>query len=107
MTEHRAGEQLEGYVLHERQKQLRARHVPPAPAIVAVGLSVPENMGAVLRLADAAASAHVVFVSESTPVLGKLLRTARSTDATVNWQTMDPRHFLCRLRIGNRSLHWN
>lgn len=88
LKELRAGEQLEGYVLYERQKQLRARQIPPAPVIVAVGLSVPENMGAVLRLADAAASARVIFVNDDPPWLAKVRRTARSTDTHVKWQVL-------------------
>lgn len=94
MKEHRAGEQLEGYALYERQKQLRARQIPLAPIIVAVGFSVPENMGAVLRLADAAGSARVVFVNDDPPGLAKLKRTARSTDTLVKWQVVKNKEFL-------------
>ena len=44
-----SGIQLDGQVLYERQKDLRARHdVLPAPQIVAAPLQVPENIGSCL-----------------------------------------------------------
>ncbi len=51
------GEQLDGQILYERQKRVRARQTYlPGPTIVAAGLQTPENVGSVLRLADAAES---------------------------------------------------
>ena len=59
------GEQLDSQVLYERQKALRAgKKYFPAPTIIAAGLQVPENMGSVLRLADAAGSQRVIFIND-------------------------------------------
>ncbi len=91
------GEQLDSKSLHERQKKYRAEHsYLPAPIIVAAQLQVPENIGSVLRLADAAGSRQVIFVSDDdiTRMLKQIQRTARSTDALVNWEVWAQEKFL-------------
>jgi tRNA G18 (ribose-2'-O)-methylase SpoU len=83
-----AGQQLDGQALYERQKSMRSEQpAPPGPAIVAAGLTVPENMGSVLRLADAAGCHKVLFVGgkDSPAVRARLRRTARSCDSFVHW----------------------
>lgn len=84
-----AGEQLEGQALYKRQKALReGRAFPTGPAIAAAGLQAPENMGSVLRLADAAGSRRVFFVggNDSPSTRTRLRRTARNCDAFIEWQ---------------------
>ena len=90
-----AGEQLEGQELYERQKALRARQpFSPGPTIVAAGLQVSENIGAVLRLADAVGTPQVIFVNEDAPDLTRIRRTARNTETLVRWERYTPAEFL-------------
>lgn len=90
-----AGEQLHSQVLYERQKERRESGATlPGPAVVAAGLRSPENIGMVLRLADAAGVSRVVFVNDETPNLARIRKTARSTDALVNWEIFEPARFL-------------
>ena len=92
-----SGIQLDGQVLYERQKDLRARHdVLPAPQIVAAPLQVPENIGSVLRLADAAGSTGVIFLGNTPIDDTRLQKTARKCDSLVAWQVTSLDHFLTR-----------
>ena len=82
-SKYSVGEQLDSRSLYERQKKYRADHSNlPAPIIVAVQLQSPENMGSVLRLADAADSVQVIFVSNSdaSHSLKQIQRAARHAD---------------------------
>ncbi|MBI4675731.1 MAG: TrmH family RNA methyltransferase [Chloroflexi bacterium] len=90
-----AGQQVGSQVLYERQKRLReSGSIQPGPAIVAVGLRVPENLGMVLRLADAAGTSRVVFVNEETPLQSRIRKTARNADLSVSWEICDAKTFL-------------
>ena len=78
------GTQLNSQTLYERQKQFReTANILKGPAIVAVDLRVPENLGMVLRLADAAGAARVVFVNDAAPIQTHIRRTARNRTAPV------------------------
>ncbi len=98
------GEQLDSQILYERQKQLReAQAFLSGPTIVASGLQVPENMGSVLRLADAVGSPRVIFVNQMPELsvlaqtdasLARLRRTARHTDALVKWEICTQEKFV-------------
>jgi tRNA G18 (ribose-2'-O)-methylase SpoU len=89
------GEQLAGQLLYERQRALRERlRFPPAPQIVAAQLHAPDNIGAVLRLADAAASSRVVFVGDSDHDHRRMSKVARSCDALVAWDVYSVERFL-------------
>lgn len=89
------GEQLDSQILYERQKELRASGtIVPGPAIVAMGLQVPENLGMVLRLADAEGATRVVFVNEDAPAQTKIHKTARNADKLVRWEIVDLETFL-------------
>lgn len=91
----RVGSQLDSQVLYERQKQLReSGSITPGPAIVAVGLRVPENLGMVLRLADAVGAARVVFVNEDTPLQTRIRKTARNADILIPWEICDTKTFV-------------
>lgn len=90
-----AGQQLDSKTLYERQKQFRETvNIPTGPAIVAAGLRVPENLGMVLRLADAAGAASVVFVTEAEPLQARIRKTARHADTFVPWEVCDTATFL-------------
>ncbi|NTW96999.1 MAG: TrmH family RNA methyltransferase [Oscillochloris sp.] len=90
-----AGVQLDGQVLYERQKALRAHpRFPPAPQIVAVQLHAPDTIGSVLRLADAAGSSRVVFISTTDRDHTRVGKTARSCDSLVAWDVYRLEQFL-------------
>jgi len=95
----KTGDQLDGQLLYERQKTIRSHQTyPPGPRIAAAGLQVPENMGSVLRLADAAGSQYVTFVGSavSAPALTRLRRTARSTELLVQWEFCSTEDLIAR-----------
>lgn len=88
----KVGEQLEGSQLYERQKAVRTVTHLPAPTIVAIGLHVPENIGSVLRLADAAGSPRALFVGRAGHEdvdRARIHRTARNADSLVQWEFCD------------------
>lgn len=89
------GEQLDGKELYERQKSLRAsQKILPAPTIVAVRLKVSENVGAVLRLADAVGSPRVIFLNDFEYNIRQVRRAARSAESLVKWSVMEIEEFL-------------
>ena len=89
------GEQLDGKELYERQKLLRAsQKILPAPTIVAVRLKVSENIGAVLRLADAVGSPRVIFLNDQDHNIRQVHRAARNAESFVKWDVMDAEEFL-------------
>jgi len=90
-----SGAQLAGQVLYERQKALRAQTpFPPAPQIIATHLQVPDNIGSVLRLADAAGSGHVIFISNTEIDEKRIHKTARSCESLVAWEVYSIEQFL-------------
>ncbi len=91
------GEQLDSQTLYERQKALRASQThKPAPAIIAAGLEIPENIGSTLRLADAAGSQRVIFVNDGDTSHNRkrIHRTARNCEALVAWEVWKPDKFI-------------
>ncbi len=96
-TQVSVGEQLDSQLLYERQKTLRVSQADlPGPTIIAAGLQAPENMGSVLRLADAAGSRKVVFINSDGPAFSqaRIHRTARNCDVLVKWELWSPKKFL-------------
>lgn len=90
-----AGTQLDSQTLYERQKQFReTANIPTGPPIVAVGLRVPENLGMVLRLADATGASRVLFVNEAEPLQARIRKTARNADTFVPWEICDAGTFI-------------
>jgi tRNA G18 (ribose-2'-O)-methylase SpoU len=90
-----AGEQLDGQTLYERQKSLRMTYASrPGPTVVAIDLQVPDNIGSVLRIADAAACERVIFVGTSDIDLNKVHKTARNCESLVNWTTTTHEQFI-------------
>lgn len=98
-----AGNQLDGQQLFERQTQLEGE--PSAPMIIADGLRTPENMGYVLRLAEAAGSKQVYFVSgdeagasehTAKEYQKKIRKAARHTEQRVTWDVCTRQDVLAR-----------
>ncbi len=95
-----SGIQLEGQELYERQKKLRSQMLyPPAPRIIAVNLQVPDNLGSVLRLADAAGSSKVVFIGDIDIDYKRLNKTARSCDSLVPWDIYTSERFFEEIHL--------
>ena len=92
------GEQLNSQLLYERQKAFGASKTHlPAPTVVAAGLQVPENVGSVLRLADAAGVGKVIFLhNDENPAhpMERIHRSARNTEALVEWESCAQEQFL-------------
>ncbi len=95
-TQQLVGQQLDGRILYERQKRMRENQTHlPGPLVIAAGLQTPENIGSILRLADAAGSPRVIFVNDDTPPQrNRIQRTARNCDALVKWEFWTPTQFL-------------
>ena len=92
---HIAGQQLEGQLLYERQKALRATQpYPAAPMIIATNLQVPDNIGSVLRLADAAGSRRVIFIAATELDLQRVHKRARNCEQFIQWDVYTPEQFL-------------
>jgi tRNA G18 (ribose-2'-O)-methylase SpoU len=98
LVNYQVGEQLRGRELFDvQQKSVQEMNFPVGPTIVAANLRVPENVGSVLRLADAVGSSNVFFIYETIeqfPCLRKIERTARSTDQHLAWQCILLEDFL-------------
>lgn len=95
MTIEKVGQQLSGQQLYECQKRLLASgKVKPGPSVVAVNLQLAENIGGVLRIADAAGCGQVVFVNAVTEDANKIRKIARNCDEHVAWQSMSFEEFV-------------
>jgi tRNA G18 (ribose-2'-O)-methylase SpoU len=91
------GNQIDGQMLYERQKLVRASPTYlPGPTIVAADLQTPENAGSVLRLADAVGSPKVIFIDaiNAPQYHSRIHRTARHCDALVEWEFWTHEQFL-------------
>ena len=89
------GQQLEGQILYERQKVLRAlQPYPAAPTIIATNLEMPDNIGSVLRLADAAGSRRVIFIGTTELDLQRVHKRARNCVRFVQYDIYTPEQFL-------------
>ena len=80
--EERPGEQVDDEALFSRQQKFVSNlDAPAAPIIIVTGIRTPENMGSILRHADAAGSDKVIFVeSENMSTNKKMSRIARSAE---------------------------
>ena len=93
----RAGSQINSQLLYERQQ--KACPHASAPKIIADGIHAPENMGAVLRLAEAAGSQSVVFVEQEkfdacSPQ--KIRKAARGAEKNVVWDLRERDNFFAQ-----------
>ena len=95
-----AGRQIKSDDLYERQKQfLSDKAYLPGPVVVSAGLRTPENIGSVLRLADAAGCKRVLFIETDESSLQankKLTRIARSVDKHLEIEQLSLKEFLQR-----------
>jgi len=90
-----SGIQIDGQDLYEQQKARRtARKYPLAPTIVAINLQVPDNIGSVLRLADAAGSSSVIFTGATDIDFKRVHKTARNCEALVEWDVCTIEQFI-------------
>lgn len=82
------GRQLSGQELYLRQKEISSDlENSPAPVILADGLHIPENIGSVLRLADAVGSKRVILINPpANRNIKRVRRTARNCNAFVDWE---------------------
>ena len=96
MNKQNIGYQLESKTLYEQQKNIRSNpNYFLARAIIAENLQTPENLGSILRLADAAGSKEVCFLTENKlQKLSKLKKTARNCEFLVHWHTTTTTNFL-------------
>ena len=94
---HRAGTQIDSQTLYERQKEsLQLKLCDQAPVIIATGLRTPDNIASVLRLADAANSTRVIFVTQEKDRLEfnhKIQRLSRSTEKNIKIEQYDVEEF--------------
>jgi len=94
MEKSKAGTQLDGDTLYQRQVARRKTGEDVAgPTVVAFGLKSSQNVGAVLRLADAAGCTRVIFVHEGEYTPRKIRKTSRHAHAIVEWQECPPDAF--------------
>ncbi|MDX8390205.1 MAG: TrmH family RNA methyltransferase [Mariprofundaceae bacterium] len=99
-----AGQQLDGQKLYEQQQKVEL--TMPALMIVADGLRTPENMGGVLRVAEAVGSSRVVFVEaeeKNAPSEKRIQKAARHANQSVSWQVCSRNEF-CHNSVNQEPL---
>ncbi|TNF35221.1 MAG: hypothetical protein EP315_06250, partial [Gammaproteobacteria bacterium] len=81
----KTGTQLDTDTLFQQQRNSTTRLARPAPVIIADGLRTPENIGSVLRLADAMGSRRLILITEEPIDTGsrKLSRIARGAERCI------------------------
>lgn len=93
-----AGTQLSGAALHERQKGVRGRidGTTARLRLVAYDVRISENIGSLLRLADAAGVAEFILVTDAARNLNlkRLHKAARNSEHLVPWRRITPAQFL-------------
>ena len=95
----KAGHQIDSQTLYERQQKINTLpvHHQAAPVIIASNLRTPENIAAVLRLADAAFSNRVIFVNDKNQTIEfnhKIQRLSRNTDKDIQIEQYEVDDFL-------------
>lgn len=90
------GKQLGTKALFQQQQQSLNRQVKPGPVIIADGLKSPENIGGLIRLADAMGSTKVLLVGDERIDMSgkKISRVARGTDKHIDIQCIPKIEFL-------------
>jgi len=83
--------QIKGQALFQRQQENKNFN---GPVIVCDGLQSPENLGSILRVADAAGSPKIVLLDSGLDLANKKLsRLARSTDKHLDIQHLTFQQF--------------
>jgi 23S rRNA (guanosine2251-2'-O)-methyltransferase len=80
-----AGKQLDSHTLYEQQKTtIEKKRYKKGPAIIATDISSPDNIGGLLRTADAAGCIKVILINEKQISLSKKIhKIARSTEKNI------------------------
>ena len=95
---YKAGKQIDGQTLYERQQEsIKLQRNVVAPVIIATGLRTPDNIASVLRIADAAYSNRIVFVTDENDTVefnNKIKRLSRSTDKGIRIEQYELDTFL-------------
>ena len=91
-----AGKQLGTKALFQQQQQSLNRQAKPGPVIIADGLRTPENIGGLMRLADAMGSRRVVLVDDMRIDISgkKISRIARETEKSIEIDCVSKNEFL-------------
>lgn len=85
--------QLDGDELYKRQANNRKTD---APIIICDGLKTPDNLGSILRAADAAGSNEIILLDSQIDLNNhKITKLSRSTDKTIHLKKMTLAEFLC------------
>ena len=102
--------QIKGQALHQRQKLQTNIN---GPAIICDGLQTPENLGSILRVADATGSKKIILLDSELDLTNKKIsKLARSTDRhlTIEHSSLDEfinksiqYEYLCALEITTAS----
>jgi len=83
--------QLSGKELYQRQKNLKRAD---GPAIICDGLQTPDNLGAILRVADAAGSSRILLLDCELDLNSKKLsRIARSSERHIQIESLELQQF--------------
>lgn len=87
MTQPRAGRQLEGRELLERQRAVQATALP-GPRVLAVGVRLAGNLGQLLRAADAAGVSEVLLAGAADFDPRVVRKVSRNCDESVPWRVL-------------------
>jgi len=91
-----AGKQLGTRALFQQQQLSLNRQIKPGPVIIADGLRTPENIGGLIRLADAMGSRKVLLVGDERIDLSskKISRVSRGTEKHIKIECIPKIEFL-------------
>ncbi|VAW60076.1 hypothetical protein MNBD_GAMMA11-1294 [hydrothermal vent metagenome] len=89
-----AGKQITGQALYTRQKNnVQSSAHRHAPTIICDGLQTPENLGSILRIADAAGSKKIILLDSKLDLENKKLsKIARSTEKYISIEKCSLQH---------------
>ncbi len=91
-----AGKQLDSKYLYKQQKKvIEDGRLKEGPVIIATNLHSPENIGGLLRIADAAGCRKVILINEEKIDFGKKIQNiARNTEKNIEIIQCDFNEFL-------------
>ncbi len=86
------GHQLTSEELHEHQNQVVIEK--DAPAVVAVNIKDPANVGSIFRICDAVKSKELILVDCPNITPEKIKRVSRSTSQKIKYQVLSSQEFI-------------
>jgi len=93
-----AGTQIDSQILYKHQQEAnRKNDREAAPIIIATDLRAPDNIASILRIAEAAYSTRVIFVTDKNQQIefdNKIKRLSRDTDKEINIEQYEVEEFL-------------